>query len=80
MYESFQNMSEKFALTLDEFRKAGGPCLSKSYQEIKDGKLRVVKLGKRTLVLRDEAERYFRELPSGEKLSKPPGLAKVRGS
>lgn len=36
------------------------------YEEVKYGRLRIRKLGKRTLVLREEAERWVCALPSPE--------------
>ncbi|WP_426025261.1 hypothetical protein [Brevundimonas sp. TSRC1-1] len=36
------------------------------YEEVKYGRLRIRKLGKRTLVLREEAERWISALPSPE--------------
>lgn len=36
------------------------------YEEVKYGRLRIRKLGKRTLVLREEAERWVGALPSPE--------------
>ena len=50
----------KLAYTLAEFRAAGGPGRTKCYQLHAAGKLRLVKdQAGRTLVLAEEAERYF---------------------
>jgi hypothetical protein len=41
------------------------------YEEVKYGRLRIRKLGKRTLVLREEAERWVSALPSPESRFSP---------
>ncbi len=55
---------ERRAYTLTQFRAAGGPCRSTAYQLIQAGKLRCVKLGRRTLIPTVEIERFFADLPA----------------
>lgn len=50
------------------------------YEEVKYGRLRVRKLGKRTLVLREEAERWVDALPSPEGRYSPPDRSTISGS
>jgi excisionase family DNA binding protein len=54
---------EKRAYTVEEFCKAYNIGRTSFYGEVKDGRIQPRKLGKKTLVLREEAERWLRELP-----------------
>jgi excisionase family DNA binding protein len=51
------------AYTLTGFCKAFGLGLTFVYEQIKGGKLRAVKAGKRTLILRRDADAWARSLP-----------------
>ena len=55
---------EVLALTIDEVVKAGGPCRAKIYEEIRDGKLRAVKIGRSTRILVTDLIAYFDALPT----------------
>jgi hypothetical protein len=57
---------EKLAYTLEEATEIGLPCRSRIYELAATGKIRLVKDGKRTLVLADEAWRYLTSLPTAE--------------
>jgi hypothetical protein len=54
---------EKLAYTLDEATALGLPCRSRIYELAGTGQLRLVKDGKRTLILAEEARRYIASLP-----------------
>jgi excisionase family DNA binding protein len=51
------------ALTLKDFCDAYRLCREKAYQEIRAGRLRAVKLGRKTLILRADAEGWAASLP-----------------
>jgi len=59
-----QRPARQRAMSLDEFSNRYGPSRTKTYEEIKCGRLRAVKCGKRTLVTEDDAEAWLRSLPS----------------
>jgi excisionase family DNA binding protein len=63
---------EQIALTIDEVVEAGGPCRAKIYEEIRDGKLRAVKIGRSTRILRDDLQAYFAALPAIKPRELPP--------
>jgi excisionase family DNA binding protein len=51
------------ALTLKDFCDAYRVCRETTYQEIRAGRLRAVKLGRKTLILRADAEAWAKSLP-----------------
>jgi hypothetical protein len=51
-------------MSLAEFCGRYGPGRTKTYEEIKSGRLRAVKCGKRTFVTEDDAEAWLRSLPT----------------
>ena len=51
------------ALSIDGFCKLYGLGRTFAYELIKEGKLRAVKCGNRTLILRRDAEAWARSLP-----------------
>jgi excisionase family DNA binding protein len=57
----------KRAYSVDEFCQAHGIGRNRAYQEIEAGRLRVAKVGRRTLIPVDEAEAWLRSLmdPAG---------------
>ena len=57
---------EKLAYTLEEATALGLPCRSRLYELAGTGKLRLVKDGKRTLILAEEVRRYIASLPSAK--------------
>jgi excisionase family DNA binding protein len=56
-------MDERLAYSPDEAAKASGQGRTKVFQDIKTGKLRAVKNGRRTLILRPDLEEYLRSMP-----------------
>jgi excisionase family DNA binding protein len=59
-----QRRAQQRAMSLAEFCGRYGPGRTKTYDEIKSGRLRAVKCGKRTLVTEDDAEAWLRSLPT----------------
>jgi hypothetical protein len=57
---------EKLAYTLEEATQIGLPCRSRIYELAAVGKIRLVKDGKRSLVLAEEARRYIASLPTAK--------------
>jgi hypothetical protein len=57
---------EKLAYTLEEAAALGLPRRSRLYELADAGKLRLVRDGKRTLILADEARRYIASLPCAQ--------------
>jgi excisionase family DNA binding protein len=51
------------AMSLADFSERYGPSRTKTYEEIKCGRLRAVKCGRRTLITEDDAEAWLRSLP-----------------
>src|SRR5262249_361051 len=51
------------ALTIKEFCEAYRLCREKAYQEVRARRLRAVKLGRKTLILRADAEAWAAGLP-----------------
>lgn len=62
-------MNDRLAYSPDEAAKAIGQGRTKLFQAIKDGKLRAVKNGRRTLILRADLEGYLASLPAREPLA-----------
>ena len=54
---------EKAAYTISEFMAAYGIGKTKTYQEINEGRLRIRKVGKRTLVAKVDADNWLNSLP-----------------
>jgi excisionase family DNA binding protein len=54
------------ALTIREFCRWSGIGATKTFSEIREGRLRAVKFGKRTLVRLDDARRWLDALPQRE--------------
>jgi excisionase family DNA binding protein len=51
------------AMSIDEFSKRYGPGKTTIYEEIKLGRLRTRKCGRRTFITEDDAEEWLRSLP-----------------
>ena len=58
-----QRQARQRAMSLAEFCERYGPSRTRTYEEIKSGRLRAIKCGKRTLVTEDDAEAWLRSLP-----------------
>lgn len=54
---------QRLALTVSECTKVAGLGRTKIYQEIKEGRLRAVKLGRGTRILVDDLKHYLAQLP-----------------
>lgn len=52
------------AYTISEFCRDYGPGRTKAYQEIKNGRLRAVKVGSKTIIRADDAEAWLANLPT----------------
>jgi hypothetical protein len=62
---------EKLALTISDAVKSGGPCRSALYQDIRDGRLRVVKRGRSTRILVEDFKSYLASFPAVKPVGKP---------
>ena len=51
------------AMSIAEFCERYGPGRTKTYEELKSGRLRGRKIGKRTIITEDDAENWLRCLP-----------------
>ncbi len=60
-----QNTNEKRNLRVDEFSKIYGICRTKTYQEMKSGRLKFFKCGKTTLIAKEAAEDWQALLSKG---------------
>jgi len=54
------------AMSIAEFCERYGPGRTKVYEELKSGRLRGRKIGKRTIITEDEAEEWLQCLPIKE--------------
>lgn len=52
------------ALSVSDFARAYGIGRTTAFQELRSGRLRSYKLGKKTLIAADDAEGWFRSLPT----------------
>lgn len=55
----------KLALSIREFCKVAGISRSRTYEEIKNGRLRIVKCGRRTLITNEAVEDWVKSLRRG---------------
>jgi hypothetical protein len=51
------------AMSIDEFCAAYGPGRTTAYLELRSGRLRGRKIGRRTLITQEDAENWLRNLP-----------------
>lgn len=61
-----QRRASQRAMTITEFCERYGPGRTKAYEELKLGRLRARKIGKRTIITEDDAEDWLRRLPAME--------------
>jgi hypothetical protein len=54
------------AMSIDDFCARYGPGRTKAYEELKSGRLRARKIGKRTIITEDDAEDWLWALPALE--------------
>jgi hypothetical protein len=59
------------AMSLVEFCHRYGPGRTKAYEQIKLGRLRARKIGKRTIITEDDAEDWLQRLPTIASTSGP---------
>jgi excisionase family DNA binding protein len=59
-----QRSNRQRAMSIDQFRVRYGVGRTTAYEEIKLGRLRAHKCGKRTLITEDDAEDWLRRLPT----------------
>jgi len=58
-----QRRARQRAMSIAEFCERYGPGRTKTYEELKSGRLRGRKIGKRTIITEDDAENWLRCLP-----------------
>ncbi len=58
--------AEKRAFNIEEFCHRYGVGRTTFYEEIKSGRLRMVKVGKRSLITADAAEAWLKNLPTSQ--------------
>jgi excisionase family DNA binding protein len=61
--KELQRYAHQRAMSIDEFCDGYGLGRTKAYEELKSGRLRGRKIGKRTLITEDDAEDWLRSLP-----------------
>ena len=61
-----QRRARQRAMSIAEFCERYGPGKTKTYEELKCGRLRGRKIGKRTIITEDDAEDWLRHLPAME--------------
>jgi hypothetical protein len=55
--------SPKCGYSIEEFGKLYGICRSLVYVEIRDGRLKARKVGRRTVIASEDGEEWFSKLP-----------------
>ena len=58
-----QHANSKRGYSVEEFGKIYGICRSLTYVEIREGRLKARKVGRRTIIAAEDAERWFSQLP-----------------
>jgi hypothetical protein len=61
-----QRRARQRAMSIAEFCQCYGPSRTKAYEELKSGRLRGRKIGRRTIIAEDDAEDWLRHLPAME--------------
>jgi hypothetical protein len=61
-----QRRSRQRAMSVAEFCERYGPGRTKAYEELRSGRLRGRKIGKRTIITEDDAKDWLRHLPAME--------------
>lgn len=61
-----QHRTRQRAMNIDEFCHSYGLGRTSAYEELKSGRLRGRKMGKRTIIAEDDAEDWLQRLPAIE--------------
>ena len=61
-----QRRARQRAMSMAEFCQRYGPGRTTAYEELKSGRLRGRKIGRRTIITEDDAENWLRNLPAVE--------------
>ena len=72
-----QSTSARAAFSIDVFCQENDTCRSKAYEEINAGRLRILKVGRRTLITPESAEAW-RRLMEADRLGPPPKCTRPR--
>lgn len=64
-------MEKRAALSVEEFAREAGIGMTKAYEEIGAGRVVARKIGRRTLILRDDMEAFLKALPIAERRPLP---------
>jgi hypothetical protein len=67
----WQRRVRQRAMNIPEFCQRYGPGRTKTYAELKSGRLRGRKIGKRTIITEDDAEDWLQRLPTIASTSGP---------
>jgi hypothetical protein len=59
----WQRRAPQRAMSITQFSENYGIGRTKAYEELKSGRLRGRKIGKRTIITEDDAEEWLRRLP-----------------
>jgi hypothetical protein len=67
-----QSSSQRRGMSIEDFSERYGPGRTKTFEEIRAGRLRAKKIGRRTIIAEDDAEEWLRQLPTVEVKAFPP--------
>jgi hypothetical protein len=59
-----RSLAPQRAMSVSQFCHRYGPGRTKAYEELKSGRLRARKMGKRTIITEEDAEDWLRSLPA----------------
>jgi excisionase family DNA binding protein len=71
---------EKMAGTIRELSKRAGICVENIYEEIRQGRLKARKFGRRTLILEEDARSFLANLPALELPPREPRQRRSEGA
>lgn len=70
-----QRRARHRGMSIDDFGDSYEPGRTKTFEEIKTGRLRAKKIGRRTIITEDDAEAWLQQLPSVAIQTAPPKKA-----
>jgi hypothetical protein len=70
-----QSPSQRRGMSIEDFGERYGPGRTKTFEEIRTGRLRAKKIGRRTIIAEDDAEEWLQQLPSVDVKAFPPKTA-----